>query len=335
MQANQEILYKLAREYIARKTRSSNDLVSVYMTGSVLRGEPLLGGTTDIDLVMVHKEHPALEREVRRVSNEVSFDIQHHHQSFYAFHRRLRLNPWLGEALCSHDSVLYDTGHWFDYIQAGVSSQYNSPENTYRRALAFAEKSRQEWFELDDPQEIPFSAWVDLYFEAVYAAANAVATLSGPALTTRRLFLEFPGRAENIGQLSLAGDLFRLICADFGKTDLYKTWRPVWEEAMNAVSKHPHCPPELSAARKAYFLSAADAIAEGGSAHAAFWPMLESWRGAIQVLAGEGDYETRWHQFLAELDFREETKAQKSSQLDAFIDAGENVLADWKARYNL
>lgn len=335
MQANQELLYKLARDYVARKTRGANDLVSVYLTGSVLHDEPLLGGTTDIDLVVVHKEHPTVEREVQRVSYEVSFDIQHHHQSFYAFHRRLRLNPWLGEALCSHDSVLYDTGHWFDYIQAGVSSQYMTPENIYLRAQAFSDKARQEWFELDDPQEIPFSAWVDLYFKTIYTAANAIAVLGGPALTTRRFLLDFPGRAEMFGQLSLAGDLNRLVSGDFGKTEIYKQWRPTWEEALVTVSKDPHCPPNLAAARKAYFVSAVDAIAESGSTHAAFWPMLESWRGAITILAGGGTYEAEWHQFLAELGIQPETKAHLSSQLDAFIDACENVMVEWKTRYGL
>jgi hypothetical protein len=335
MQANQEVLYKLARDYVARKTRGANDLVSVYLTGSVLHDEPLLGGTTDIDLVVVHKDHPAVEREVQRVSNEVSFDIQHHHQSFYAFHRRLRLNPWLGDALCSHDSVLYDTGHWFDYIQAGVSSQYMAPENIYLRAQVFSDKARQEWFELDDPQDIPFSSWVDLYFKVVYTAANALAVLGGPALTTRRFLLDFPGRAESFGQLNLAGDLNRLVSGDFGKAEIFKKWRPLWEQVLLTVSKHPQCPSNLVSARKTYFVAAADAIAESGSTHAAFWPMLESWRGAIQVLAGEANYEEDWHQFLADLGIRPDTKARCSSQLDAFIDAGENVLADWKARYGL
>ncbi|MEA4811481.1 MAG: hypothetical protein VB108_02790 [Anaerolineaceae bacterium] len=335
MQANQEVLYKLARDFVARKTRSSNDLVSVYLTGSILREDPLLGGTTDIDLVMVHKEPPAQDREVQRVSYEVSFDIQHHHQAFYSFHRRLRLNPWLGEALCSHNSVLYDTGHWFDFIQAGVSSQYMTPENIYRRAQAFAETARQEWFELDDPQEISFSSWVDLYFKAVYTAANAVAVIAGPALTTRRLLLDFPARAEALGQLPLVGDLNRLISADSGNEAVYKTWRPVWEGVLKAAAQHPHCPPNLSASRKAYFLAAADDMAQKGLAHASFWPMLETWRGAMHFLGDQETFEKDWHAFLAEIEFLPETKAHCSTQLDHFIDAGENALAEWKGRYGL
>ena len=92
MRITQELLIKFAQDYVTKQTRKPNDIVAVFLTGSVLTPEPLIGGTTDIDLVMVHKEDPAVEREVQRVSYEISLDIQHHHQSFYTFHRRLRLH---------------------------------------------------------------------------------------------------------------------------------------------------------------------------------------------------------------------------------------------------
>jgi Nucleotidyltransferase domain. len=65
-----ELLVKFAREYVAKKTRPSNDIVAVYLTGSVLTEDPLIGGSTDIDLVVVHKENPLFEREVQRISYE-------------------------------------------------------------------------------------------------------------------------------------------------------------------------------------------------------------------------------------------------------------------------
>ena len=335
MQANQELLFKLAKDYVGRKTRGQNDLISVYLTGSILSEEPLLGGSTDIDMVMVHKEQPEREREVLRISNEVSLDIQHHHQSFYSFHRRLRLNPWLGEALCNHGSVLYDTGHWFDFIQAGVSSQYQTPENVYRRARAFADTARQDWFELDDPQEISFSSWVDLYYKAVYAAANTIALVAGPALTTRRMLLDFPQRAEALGQLPLVGELNRLVSGEFGKHEVFNQWRPVWEACLSDLQKDSHCPPNLSAPRKAYFLNAVDAMADSGSVHAAFWPMIETWRGAIQVLGNDAGHEKNWHAFLADLGIKPELKPKASAQLDHFIEAGESLLTDWQSHYGL
>ena len=85
MRINSEMLTKTARDHVARRLRQPNDIVAVYLTGSVTSAEPLLGGTTDIDMVFVHKEDPAQPREVLRVTYEVSLDIEHHHQSMDLF----------------------------------------------------------------------------------------------------------------------------------------------------------------------------------------------------------------------------------------------------------
>ncbi len=41
-----DLLVKFAREYVAKKTRPSNDIVAVCLTGSVLTEDPLIGGST-------------------------------------------------------------------------------------------------------------------------------------------------------------------------------------------------------------------------------------------------------------------------------------------------
>jgi tRNA nucleotidyltransferase (CCA-adding enzyme) len=44
-------------------------VISIYMTGSLRRDDPLLGGTADIDLYIVHDSKPEAEREVVRLSD--------------------------------------------------------------------------------------------------------------------------------------------------------------------------------------------------------------------------------------------------------------------------
>jgi hypothetical protein len=330
-----DLLVKFAREYVAKKLRQSNDIEAVYLTGSVLTDEPLIGGSTDIDLVVVHKENPPTEREVQRISYEISLDIQHHHQSFYTFHRRLRLNPWLGFALCDHSAILYDTDHWLEFIQAGVSANFNSPETRYARGQAAAEKARQLWFELEDPQELPFGIWTDLYYKAVGSAANALAVLNGPALTTRRMLLEFPARAEALGKLELTGELLQLISRVPITPDTFNSWRPVWENALTAAGKHPACPPNLLPARKAYFVNSAAAMVESGTAHAALWPMVETWRQAAQLLSEDIAQEEAWEEFLKTLEIAPAVKEEQIEKLDHFLDHAEAALADLKAEYGL
>ncbi len=335
MHITRDLLVKFAREYVAKKTRPSNDIVAVYLTGSVLTEDPLIGGSTDIDLVVVHKENPLFEREVQRISYEISLDVQHHHQSFYTFHRRLRLNPWLGFALCDHSSILYDTDHWMEFIQAGVSANFKSPEIVYARGQAAAEKARQLWFELEDPQELPFGLWTDLYYKAVGSAANAIAILNGPALTTRRMLLEFPARAEALGKLELTGELLQLISRAPINAEILNTWRPAWENALTAASKLPDCPPNLLPARKAYFVNSCAAMVESGTAHAALWPMVETWRQAAQLLAEDPAQQEAWQKFLEALEITQSGKNEQIERLDHFLENAEAALAGLKTEYGL
>ncbi len=335
MHITRDLLVKFAREYVAKKTRQSNDIVAVYLTGSILTEDPLIGGSTDIDLVVVHKENPLFEREVQRISYEISLDVQHHHQSFYTFHRRLRLNPWLGFALCDHSAILYDTDHWMEFIQAGVSANFRSPEIVYARGQAAAEKARQLWFELEDPQELPFGLWTDLYYKAVGSAANAIAILNGPALTTRRMLLEFPARAEALGKLELTGELLQLISRAPINAEILNTWRPAWENALTAASKLPDCPPNLLPARKAYFVNSCAAMVESGTAHAALWPMVETWRQAAQLLAEDPAQQEAWQKFLEALEITQSGKNEQIERLDHFLENAEAALAGLKTEYGL
>lgn len=335
MLITRELLVKFAREYVAKKLRQKADITAAFLTGSVLTDDPLIGGCTDIDLVVVHKERPSQEREVQRVSYEISLDVQHHHQSFYTYHRRLRLDPWLGFALCDHSAILYDTDHWLEFIQAGVSANFNSPQTVYARGQAASEKARQLWFELEDPQELHFSQWTDLYFKAVGSAANAIAVINGPALTTRRLLLDFPARAELLGKLELTGELLQLISRAPINTEILNTWRPVWDNALSAAGKLPHCPPNLLPARKAYFVNSCAAMVESGSAHAALWPMVETWRQAAALLEDDPAQQESWQKFLEALDISLANKEEQIERLDHFLENAEVSLAGMKEEYGL
>jgi len=335
MQINSEMLIKTARNFVAKRLRQQNDIVAVYLTGSVTSEEPLLGGTTDIDMVFVHKENPSQSREVLRVTYEISLDIEHHHQSFYTYHRRLRQNPWIGFPLCNHDNILHDTDHWLEFIQAGVSAQFDIPENIHARSLKFSEKARQQWFDLNDEQDIRFQDWMDLFFKTTGAAANTIATLNGPALTTRRFMIDFPGRAQALGQAPLSGDLARLIGNDKMSLQLYRDWRPAWEYALKSANAKPNCPPNLSRHRKGYYLNCCDALAEGDALYAVLWPMLETWRQADSLLINEPAQQETWLLFLSALDFVPERKEDLLQALDHFIDAGDDLLRDYRQEYGL
>mgnify|MGYP001170195743 CR=1 FL=1 len=346
MLITKDLLIQIIKDYINRLLRRENSIVAVYLTGSVLEEQPFIGGSTDIDLVIVHSEEPPLAREIKRLKNNISFDIVHHHQSLYTYHRRMRQDPWLGHALRNHDAIMYDTNHWLEYIQAGVDSQFDMPENTYARAIKFFDEARAHWFELDDDDATPFSEWLNIFLKAVGDSSNAIAALNGPGLTQRRMMLEFPARAEALNQLTLVGELAHLIGNDFMNETIYQEWRPVWENALDLISQEPDCPANLHKARKAYFLDCCDSLVENGSIHAVLWPILETWRQAEQYLReSPSDSESRsqaktvvsqdWLRFVQSIGFSVENKENKTKQLGRYIESINHALENWKREYGL
>ncbi len=342
---SQDLLIDIAKDYLRRLLLQKNDIVAVYLTGSVLGDQAFIGGSTDIDMVIVHKEDPAVAREIRRIKSNLSFDIVHHHQSLYTFHRRMRQDAWLGYAVRNHDAIIHDTDHWLEYIQAGVDSQFEIPENTYARASKFLDNARRYWFDLDDDDETPFCDWLNLFFKTVGDASNVIAALSGPGLTQRRFMLDFPARAEAVNQLPLVGDLAHLIGNDFISDAFYQKWRPVWELRLEECSQSAQCPPNLHKARKSYFLDCCDALVESGSYHAILWPMLETWRqielslrdenSEISIESSHSNATEDWLTFAAEIGFSPDQKEAKTRELGHFIEKVNQTLELYQRDYGL
>ena len=90
MRLSRESLIKAARDYAAQRAKVSRRIICIYLTGSVLGDAPLLGGTTDIDLFIIHDSEPVQPREVVRLSDDVTLDISHQDQAVYRQPRHLR-----------------------------------------------------------------------------------------------------------------------------------------------------------------------------------------------------------------------------------------------------
>jgi len=59
------------------------------------------------------------------------------------------------------------------------------------------------------------------------------------------------------------------------------------------------------------------------------------WRQAEGVLADDPAQQETWLQFLSALDFVPEHKEDLLQALDHFIDAGDNILTDYRQNYGL
>ncbi len=160
MRFTPEILRKHAQLLVDKETKNNRGILAAYLRGSLLYGSPLLGGAGDIDLVFIHTYPPEKTNEIRQLTPEIQFDIEHHDQLLYQSPRDLRVDPWLGPAL--HDAVpLYDPRHFLDYTQAGVRSNFSFPDNILARTRPLIDDARQFWMDRQISPPLQITAELD------------------------------------------------------------------------------------------------------------------------------------------------------------------------------
>ena len=246
MRINRDTLLKIAQDTVAQRTRADRGIQSVYLCGSLLGEDYLLGGTTDIDLVFIHIDPPSVGREIVRLTEDVHLDIAHHGEKDYRQARRLRDHRWLGPTI-AECKILYDPHHLMDFTQASVRGQFYETDHVLARVRPQAEHARQIWLSLSQGTANAGQAELALYLRSVEHAANAVAGLSGLPLTERRFLLDFPQRAEAVGHPGLFPGILGLLGAPETDTAAVQDWLPSWQEAIEAIP--PEAVPRLHPAR--------------------------------------------------------------------------------------
>ncbi len=322
MRVTREHLIRIAKETAQKQAYSDPSLVAAYLTGS-LRGEtPLLGNTTDIDLVLVHDRPVRERREIIPLSPEIHLDITHNPRSDYDKPKALRLHPWLGPEL--YDPLpLYGTQHFFEFVQAGVRDKFNEPESFTLRARSLAQSARERWSGLQlRPAEGP--EWLLEYLMGLYLAANAVALLAGAPLSERRLLLEFPARAEAAGLAELVTDLFQLSGAGMVDTSTLAGLLPDWESAFVAAGIDPAADKRIVTPRLRYYKLAFEWMIGGDMPQAIVWPLLLTWTLAVSILPDL--WAGRWQAACNMLGLEGAALEEKSEGLDHYLDTLEETL---------
>ena len=327
MRITPETLHKIARDTVARRTRTDRNLLSIYLHGSLLEDEPLFAGTADIDLVFVHDDGAVVEREIQRLTDEVHLDIAHHERSHYRRARTLRVHSWLGPTISSC-RILYDPQHFMDFTQASVRGQFNRPDNVLGRARSQADHARQMWVSLDNLDGEAGIGDVNLYLRAVEHVANAVASLSGPPLTERRFLLRFPARAEAVGHPGLYQGLLGLLGAPRVDVATLRDWLASWKAAYEAIPPE-EAPARLHPARCPYYSRAFEKILEGERPHDALWPVLRTWTQAVQLLPEDSESASSWEGSFRQLGLYGDEFRARVAALDAYLDTVEEIMEDW------
>ncbi|MBI4926757.1 MAG: hypothetical protein HY835_03250 [Anaerolineae bacterium] len=329
MRITRETLLKIARDTAAERVRVSRRLVCIYLVGSCLTDEPLLGGTTDIDLVMVHDSEPLQQREIVRLSDEVHLDISHYSQEMFRQPRHLRVHPWLGPVLYSKPLVLHDSNHWFDYAQAATGAQFLMPDNVLARSRSLAGLARQSWMQLSFNPEPDHRRRVYAFLKAVENAGNAIASLGGLPLTERRFLVQLPQRAAGLGRPDLSSNLAALLAGEAEVSDeTWAGWLAQGDQAFQAASQLPDVPIRLNPARRAYALRAASSLWEKHPS-AAFWLLFRTWTLAASHLPSDSPAVLPWQEACQVAGLDKAHFSLRLEALDAYLDSVEEALDVW------
>jgi hypothetical protein len=327
MRITPELLIRIARDTVNQRTRADRDVLAVYLHGSLLTQEPLLGGATDIDLFFIHSNGGQTPREIVRMTDDVHLDIAHHSRAQYRQTRELRLDPWLGSAI-NGCKILYDPHHFIDFTQASVRGHFNDPENILARAQKQATRARSIWlsFQMEPIKTGMHSA--QLFLEAVEQAGNALACLTGPPLPIRRFSNEFAGRAQALGRAGLYPGLLGLLGAAELQVDQLQHWLAEWQTAIQALPKHI-AGARLHPHRIHYYRSAIEEALAGEQPFACLWPLLSTWSEAISNLEQDEQATTTWHTTMQQIGLVGERFFEKLDALDAYLDLMEETIEDW------
>lgn len=298
MQIERATLIKIARDAAAQRLAARPSLVAAYLTGSVAANELLLGGATDIDLILIDSAEPPA-REIQRLTDQVALDIQYHSTADYAHPKELRVHPWRGPELCA-PVFLHDPRHFFELAQSSARGQFHRPDYVATRARRFLQMARDRLHIGLLPGAEP-SAPVTLadFCQALLLAANAAITLTGFPGAGRRLLLKLEAASRRLAR----PDLYEDFLAIFGGGKLNAEQAQLLLSDWSAAYRAAQTPDDelIHPARRTIYERGFQAQIEADRATEMFWLMLLTWQAAMRRLPGDSAQAENWAAFLERL----------------------------------
>ena len=318
MRITTEKLLELART----EAEDRPGVVSGYVIGSAAGGDPVFGGTADVDLVLIHEYEPAIPREIVPLSDEVHLDISHHAKRLYQQPRDLRVDPWLGPSMCE-PVFLHDPNHFFEWAQAAVRGQFHRSDYMLARGAAFLERARISLKGLETDR-----LWLSGWTRALLEAANAVASLEGFPASGRRVMPQLKSKLTELNHPEIYEHFLRLLGAEQFEASMAPEWVDSWATTFDSACKIS-LDPELTEVRSGYYLGGFRSMIEDGSAVEILWPRLSTWDQAIYELTLTGELQPHWPQLLNTLGLSADHASEREKELENLLDQVEEILENW------
>lgn len=329
MRVTRNMLLETARNYVKDQTFNNPDIACVFLIGSLAGEDPFLGESTDIDLVFIHNTEPAFSREIYSLGDDFQFDILHYPRRVFNQPKDLRQDPWLGCLFCDAPFVLYDSYHFYDYLRAGIFSNFFSPSNIYARSQSFYTSARDRWMNLQH-QVDEFSAdTVYDYLLTLYDAGNCIISLTGKPLPERRFLSGLETCTTYLGRPGLASGMRDLYGLNDYTAFPWETHLQQMNTAIAALSEKSYCPPQFSSTRFKYYQQAVS-FYQTDRPDEALWILFWVWTNVIHALPKRAPEGKDWKSFCEQTNFTKDIFSLKIQQLDSYLEAVDATSIEWQ-----
>jgi len=321
MRVTRESLIRIAKETAHERAYNNRDIIAAYLTGSLVsKQNPMLGGATDVDIVLVHTGKPGIAREIFKLTPDFHLDISHRAKSDFKSPRELRTDPLLGYEMYD-PLLLFEREKFFEFVQAGLRAgfEFNSPALALGRSRKLLFEARKGWMDLMDlTNEKAESIQVRQFLRSVNHAANSVAEISGGPLSERRFLLDFPERAKAADRPNFTADLFNLTGASNIDASTLANWLVEWKTAFLAASENEKVDVRIHTARLNYYEKGIQALLEGETPLTALWPLIQTWTLCVSVLPASAS--KSWQTACEQLRLLGPGFEEHVSALDHYLD---------------
>ncbi len=328
MQITPIILKQFADTTVEKITSANYDIMSAYLRGSLVMGtDPLLGNSTDIDLVFIHTDTPRVEREILRLTDEVHLDIEHHSQKMYLKGRDLRVHPWMGPTLYNAQ-VLYDPQHFLDFTIATVRGMFHREDHTLTRVRSLIDSARNNWMSLHNSSTESNHQTVTEYLKAIEDTANALALLVGEPLTDRRFLIAFARRVQSLELPGLYAGLMGLLGAPRAEVETLHDWVSVWKATYSATSVTDR-PSDIHPYRRDYYARAFEALLASEKPKDVLWLLLHTWTQVAGCLPESDPAFVKWQSAFEQLGLIGTDFPERVNALDIYLEQVEEKIGQW------
>ena len=335
MRVTRESLIRIAKETAQQRFFNERDIIAAYLTGSLVAEEdPLIGASTDIDIIFVHIDEPKQRREFVKLTPDFHLDISHRARAEFKRPRELRLDPWLGWEMYD-PMLLFEREKFFEFVQAGLRAgfEFNAPAPALQRSRILLSHGRQIWRDLLLVSDTVTPKDITQYMKSLFHAVNAVAELSGPPLYERRLMLDFPSRAETAQRLEMYAGLIGLLGASALDPSQISAWLPDWKLAFEAAAENPRVEVRIHPARLNYYEKGITGLLSSATPLAALWPLLQTWTLAAEILPDHAV--DAWRSACMQLGLVGTGFEERVEELDRFLDEVEALLDELAKEHGL